>query len=68
MDPTAAGASAPPPYVIYGTDRQLVQLNLRPGQVLHSASPAFFLWSSSGVALEQRPRAGISWSVIWFGG
>lgn len=59
MDPTAAPPT-PPPYMIYGTDKQLVQITLKPGQVLHSASPAYFLWSSSAVALEQRPRAGIS--------
>lgn len=57
--PAARGLAAPPPFVIYGTDKQLVQVHLSPGQVLHSAHPSYFLWSSSGVTLEQRPRPGI---------
>lgn len=47
-----------PPYVIYGTDAQLLQLTLQPGETVHSPSPDHFIYCSDGCALEQRPRAG----------
>lgn len=58
----------PPPYMLFGTDKQLIQVTLAPGQLLHSANSSFFLWSSSGVTLEQRPRPGIGFLTRVFSG